>query len=86
MDDVSSETCLKMNFKRIVSFINAISYFVLLRSLDSNNNNNNSNNLIIYNGDNDMILIMIIMILLLLLLIIMMMMMIRTIIPIMKMI
>ena len=37
MDDVSSETCLdwlnNMNFKKIVWFIKAISYFVLLRSL-----------------------------------------------------
>ena len=37
MDDVSSETCLvfikKMNLKRIVWLIIAISYFVLLRSL-----------------------------------------------------
>ena len=43
MDDVSSETCLdwlnNMNFKNIVWFIKAISYFVLLRSLGNNNNN-----------------------------------------------
>ena len=39
MDDVSSETCLdwlnNMNFKNIVWFIKAISYFVLLRSLSN---------------------------------------------------
>ena len=35
-----------MNFKNIVWFIKAISYFVLLRILknDDNNNNNNNNN------------------------------------------
>ena len=42
---VSSETCLvrlnNMNFKNIVWFIKAISYFVLLRSLGNNHNNNN---------------------------------------------
>ena len=32
-----------MNFKNIVWFIKAISYFVLLRSLNNNNNNNNNN-------------------------------------------
>ena len=37
MDNGSSETCLdwfnNMNFKNFVSFVEAISYFVLLRSL-----------------------------------------------------
>ena len=38
-----------MNFKNIVWFIKAISYFVLLRSLKNDNNNNNNNN---YNNSN----------------------------------
>ena len=37
MDDVSSETYLKMNLKSIAWLIKAISYFVLLRSLNNNN-------------------------------------------------
>ena len=41
-----------MNFKNIVWFIKAISYFVLLRSLGNNNNNNNNNNND-YDGDDD---------------------------------
>ena len=64
MDDGSSETCLdwlnNMNFKNIVWFIKAISYFVLLRSLGNNNNNNNNNN--DNNNNNNIIIIIIIII------------------------
>ena len=38
-----------MNFKNIVWFIKAISYFVLLRSLGNNNKSNNNDN---YNNNN----------------------------------
>ena len=34
----------KINFKSIMWFIKAISYFVLLQRLNNNNNNNNNDN------------------------------------------
>ena len=47
---VSSKTIKKMNFKSIMWFIKAISYFVLLQRLNNNNNNNNNNH---DNNNND---------------------------------